>query len=112
MKKFIAYIIIINALIIFGLSSLMSVAKANSYNTATTAHIITETIKGTDIDHSAVMNAEIQKLMHNFSMEIIAVLFNNMPNILDSISAQMRLEADKMYKCSLQSDEYKNKECK
>jgi hypothetical protein len=49
--------------------------------------------------------------MHQLSLEILAVVFNNMPNILDGISAQMRLEADKMYKCSLQ-DDYKNKECK
>jgi hypothetical protein len=33
-----------------------------------------------------------------------------MPNILDSISAQLRQELDKQYKCSLQGD-YKNKEC-
>ena len=111
MKKFIAYIIIINALIIFGLSSLMSIAKANDYNTATTVHIITETLKGTDIDHSAVMNAEIQKLVHNFSIEIIAVLSNNLPSILDSLSAELRQNADKNYKCALQSDDYKNKEC-
>ena len=30
------------------------------------------------------------------------VLLQNMPNILDSISAQLRLELDKQYKCSLQ----------
>jgi hypothetical protein len=48
--------------------------------------------------------------MHQLSLEILAVVFNNMPTILDGISAQMRLEADKMYKCSLQ-DDYKNKEC-
>jgi len=34
----------------------------------------------------------------------------HMPNILDSISAELRQEADKKYKCSLQGD-YKNKEC-
>ena len=86
--------------------------SANDYKTATTAHIITETIKGTDIDHSAVMNAEVQRLMHNMSLEIIQVIFNNMPNILDGIAADMRLKADKNYKCSLQPEEYKNKECK
>jgi hypothetical protein len=63
------------------------------------------------MDHSAVANAELNQQMHQLSLEILAVVFNNMPNILDGISAQMRLEADKMYKCSLQ-DDYKNKECK
>ena len=112
MKKFIATLIIVNAIIWFGLSSFMSSAKANDYNTATTVHIITETLKGTDMDHSAIMNAEIQKLVHNFSMEIIAVFSNNLPSILDSISAELRANADKNYKCALQSDDYKNKDCK
>jgi len=35
-----------------------------------------------------------------------------MPNILDGIAADMRLKADKNYKCSLQPEEYKNKDCK
>ena len=39
------------------------------------------------------------------------ILLQYMPNILDTISAQLRLELDKQYKCSLQSEEYKNKEC-
>ena len=38
------------------------------------------------------------------------VLLQYMPNILDSISAQLRQELDKQYKCSLQGD-YKNKDC-
>ena len=97
---------------IWGLFLWVGSASANDYKTATTAHIITETIKGTDIDHSAVMNAEVQRLMHNMSLEIIQVIFNNMPNILDGIAADMRLKADKNYKCSLQPEEYKNKECK
>jgi hypothetical protein len=50
-------------------------------------------------------------LMHKFSIEMTSVLLQNMPNILDSISAQLRIEADKQYKCSLQSKEYKNKQC-
>ena len=38
-------------------------------------------------------------------------MFKSLPNILDSISAQLRQEADKKYKCSLQSKDYKNEEC-
>ena len=34
-----------------------------------------------------------------------------MPNVLDSISAELRQEADKQYKCSLQDKDYKNKDC-
>ena len=101
MKKFIAYIIIINALIIFGLSSLMSVAKANSYNTATTAHIITETIKGTDIDISYIMEKELEAVAHKFMIESISILQAYLPAILDGVASDMRLKADHEYKCKL-----------
>ena len=71
-------------------------AEANDYNSATTIFLITET----------------QRLIHKMSLDIIDVMFDNLPNILDSISADMRAKADKNYKCSLQSNDYKNKECK
>jgi len=45
------------------------------------------------------------------TIDLTSVLLQNMPNILDTISAQLRLELDKQYKCSLQDDDYKNKEC-
>ena len=73
-------------------------------------HVITQAIQGNDMDHAEVMSNELAALMHKFSIEMTTVLLQNMPNILDSISAQLRLELDKQYKCSLQGD-YKNKEC-
>ena len=85
-------------------------ARADSYSEAVVGHVITQKVQNNDMDHSAVSNAELNRQMHQLSLEILAVVFNNMPTILDGISAQMRLEADKMYKCSLQ-DDYKNKEC-
>ena len=86
-------------------------AEANDYNTAVLGHILTETVKGTDIDHSEIFSAETQRQIHNMSLQVIQVIFNNMPNILDGISADMRAKADKNYKCALQSDEYRNKDC-
>ena len=86
--------------------------NANDYNTATGAHIITETLKGTDMDYSEILNSETQRLIHSMSLDIIDILFETMPSILDSISAELRLQADKKYKCALQSNDYKNKECK
>lgn len=108
MKKFFALIIILNTLLWFGLSS---VAKADEKTSAIIGHVITQVIQGNDMDHAEVMTNELAALMHKFSIEMTSVLLQNMPNILDSISAQLRLELDKQYKCSLQSDDYKNKEC-
>ena len=102
----------ISLLIIFLSFALMhQQAKANDYGTATTAHIISEMIKGTDLNEKEILNAETQRQIHNMSLEIINVMFKSLPNILDSISAQLRQEADKKYKCSLQSKDYKNEEC-
>ena len=108
MKKFLAIIIILNSLLFIGLSS---VAKADDKTSAIIGHVITQAIQGNEMDHAEVMTNELAALMHKFSIEITSVLLQNMPNILDSISAQLRLELDKQYKCSLQSEDYKNKEC-
>ena len=108
MKKFFATIIILNTLLFVGLSS---VAKADDKTSAIIGHVITQAIQGNEMDHAEVMTNELAALMHNFSIEMTTILLQNMPNILDSISAQLRLELDKHYKCSLQDKDYKNKEC-
>ena len=108
MKKFLAIIIILNSLLFVGLSS---VAKADDKTSAIIGHVITQAIQGNEMNHAEVMTNELAALMHKFSIEITSVLLQNMPNILDSISAQLRLELDKQYKCSLQDKDYKNKEC-
>ena len=108
--------IIITAIIIYflSLSSLwilgFTMAKADTKSEAIVGHVITQVIQGNDMDHTEVMTNELAALMHKFSIEITSVLLQNMPNILDSISAQLRQELDKQYKCSLQGD-YKNKDC-
>ena len=107
MKKFFAIVIILNSLLFVGLSS---VAKADEKTSAIIGHVITQAIQGNDMDHAEVMGNELAAIMHKFSIEMTHVLLQHMPNILDSVSAQLRQELDKQYKCSLQG-EYKNKEC-
>ena len=108
--------IIITAIIIYflSLSSLwilgFTMAKADTKSEAIVGHVITQVIQGNDMDHTEVMTNELAALMHKFSIEMTHVLLQHMPNILDSVSAQLRQELDKQYKCSLQG-EYKNKEC-
>ena len=108
MKKFIATVLIINGLIWFGLSS---IAKADDKNTAIIGHIITQVIQNNEIDHAELLTNELNALMHQLSIDVMETLLQNMPNILDSISAQLRQELDKKYKCSLLGEDYKNKEC-
>ena len=89
---------------------LSSVAKADDKTSAIVGHVITQVIQGNDMDHAEVLSNELAALMHKYSIEMTNVLLQYMPNILDSISAQLRQELDKKYKCSLQGD-YKNKDC-
>ena len=107
MKKFFATIIILNTLLFVGLSS---VAKADDKTSAIIGHVITQAIQGNDMNHAEVMGNELASIVHKYSIEMTHVLLQYMPSIMDSISAQLRQELDKKYKCSLQGD-YKNKDC-
>ena len=108
MKKFFATIIILNTLLFVGLSS---VAKADDKTSAIIGHVITQAIQGNDMDHTEVFTNELNALMHKFSLDMLDIFLEHMPNILDSVQKELKLEADKRYKCSLQDDDYKNKEC-
>ena len=108
MKKFFATIIILNSLLFVGLSS---VAKADDKTSAIIGHVITQAIQGNDMDHTEVFTNELNDLMHKFSLDMLDIFLEHMPNILDSVQKELKLEADKRYKCSLQDDDYKNKEC-
>mgnify|MGYP001378092102 FL=1 len=108
MKK----LIFILAILWLGLNAFANSVKAETKTEAIIGHVITQALQGNDMDHAEVMGNELKLLMHKYSIEMTHVLLQHMPNILDSVSAQLRLELDKQYKCSLQSEDYKNKECK
>ena len=107
MKK----LIFILAVLWLGLSAFANSVKAETKTETLIGHVITQVIQGNDMDHAEVMGNELKALMHQYSIEMTHILLQYMPNILDSISAQLRQELDKQYKCSLQSEDYKNKEC-
>ena len=107
MKK----LIFLLAVLWLGLSAFANSVKAETKTEAIIGHVITQAIQGNDMDHTEVLTNELNALMHQFSIDIMETLLQNMPNILDSISAQLRQELDKQYKCSLQSEDYKNKAC-
>ena len=107
MKK----LILLGLVIWLSLNAFANSVKADTKTESIVGHVITQVIQCNDIDHSEVLTNELNALMHQFSIDIMETLLQNMPNILDSISAQLRQELDKQYKCSLQSEDYKNKEC-
>ena len=107
MKK----LILIGIILWLSLNAFANSVKADTKTESIVGHVITQVIQGNDMNHSEVLTNELNALMHQFSIDIMETLLQNMPNILDSISAQLRQELDKQYKCSLQSEDYKNKEC-
>ena len=106
MKK----LILLGLVIWLSLNAFAKSVQADTKTESIVGHVITQAIQGNDMDHAEVMSNELKALMHQYSIEMTHVLLQYMPNILDSISAQLRQELDKQYKCSLQG-EYKNKEC-
>jgi hypothetical protein len=46
----------------------------------------------------SVLEAEMAKLAYQFSLEMTDVIEKHLPNILESIAAELRMKADEMYK--------------
>ena len=110
MKKFKEYLMIsIFALVILLLNK--NSAMSNEKTSAIVGHVITQAIQGNDMNHTEVFTNELNALMHKFSLDMLDIFLEHMPNVLDSVQKELKLEADKRYKCSLQDDDYKNKEC-
>ena len=108
MKKMFMFIVVLNTMLSFGLSN---IAKADDYNTAVIGHVIKENISGNGVDMS-VLESEMQKLAYQFALQMTDVLEKNLPVILESLAAQLRLNADSKYKCSLLEDtKIADKEC-
>ena len=93
MKKLILLLIVLW----FGLSAFAKSVQADDYNTAVVAHVIKENISGNGVDMS-VLEAEMAKLAYQLSLEMTSVIEKHLPNILESIAAELRMKADEMYK--------------
>ena len=99
------------AILWFGLSAFAKVVQANDYNTAVIGHVIKENVSGKGVDTS-VLEAEMAKIAYNMSLQMVGVLEKHLPNILESLAQEIRMNADSTYKCSLLKDsKIKDKEC-
>ena len=107
MKK----LILILAVLWFGLNAFAKSVQADEYNKAVIAHVIKENISGNGVDMS-VLEAEMNKLAYSFALEATDIIEKHLPNILESIAAEIRLKADSEYKCALLKDtKIADKEC-
>ena len=107
MKK----LILILAVLWFGLNAFAKSVQANDSTEALVAHVITQKIQGNNVDTS-VLEAEMSKLAYQFSLEMVDVIEKHLPNILEGIAQEIRIKSDSAYKCSLLKDtKIKDKEC-
>ena len=112
MKKFLIYIKVM-AISLYGfLTCTMNSLKASEYNTAVIGHVITQKVTGQPIDTSKLMEQELARAAHLFAIENINILQKYLPAVLDKLAADLRLEADKNYKCSLLKDTKIQDNCK
>ena len=94
-------LILLLAIVYFGLTAFMNSVKADNRTTATVGHVISETVKGTDIDISYIMEKELEAAAHKFMIETLSILQNYLPAMLDGVASDLRLKADNEYKCKL-----------
>ena len=88
--------------------SIFNVVKADTYNKAVVGHVISETIKGTDIDTSYIIEQELEKLAHKFVIDSIYIIQAYLPEILDGVVTELKLKTDKKYKEQLLNGENSN----
>jgi len=112
MKKYLITITIILATLWFALTGFMNSVMANDYNKAVVGHIVQSKANGTNVDISKLMEKELEKVAHQFALESLTIIQQYLPTILDGILAEMRMKADKEYKCALLKDsKIKDKAC-
>ena len=105
MKK----LILILALLWFGLVSFQNSVKANDYNTAVIGHVIQN---HKEIDHGKLLESEMNRLMHSVSIEMVSILQKHLPYIMEGVMTELKLELDKTHKCLLLKDsKIKDKDC-
>ena len=112
MKKFLIFITILVISLYGFLTCTMNSLKASEYNTAVIGHVITQKVSGQPVDASKLMEQELARVAHLFALDSINILQKYLPAILDKAAAELRLEADKSYKCNLLKDTKIQDDCK
>lgn len=86
--------------------------SGEEYNKAVLGHVIQSQVNGTNVDVSKLFEQEMEKVAHQFAIESIYILQKYLPAMLDGIAADMRLKADKEYKCKLLEGSKIEDDCK
>ena len=106
-NKLIITLLIVNG-IVWGMW-LPSQAKADDYNTAVIGHVVTN---AGEIDKEALLESEMAKIGHKYALEMVSIMQEYLPSIIDGAMADLRLKLDAKHKCLLLKDtKIADKEC-
>lgn len=110
-------LIIINIMFAMMLWFFSSIANADNktsdYNKAVVGHVIQSKVNGTSVDHTKLFEQEMQKIGHQFALQMVSIVQQHLPYIMDQMMTEMRLELDKTHKCLLLKDsKIKDKDCR
>ena len=112
MRYLITLLTLLGTLFAFLMWGFNTANAGEQYNKAVLGHVIQSKVNGTNVDASKLMESEMQKLAHQFAIESITILQAYLPAILDGIAADLRLKADKEYKCKLLENTKIKDDCK
>jgi hypothetical protein len=109
MKKVILAVVMVLVVGFGMLINGLNKAHAGEYETAVIGHIITNS---SEIDKEKLFEAELAKIGHKYALEMVSVMQQYLPAIIDGAMADLRLKLDQQYKCELLGDtKIADKEC-
>ena len=94
MKKVILTVVVVLVTGFGILTSAITKAKAGEYETAVIGHIITNS---SEIDKEKLFEAEMAKIGHKYALEMVSVMQQYLPTIIDGAMADLRLKLDEQY---------------
>jgi hypothetical protein len=112
MRKFLITTSIILVTLWVSLTSLMNSVRADDYTKAVIGHVVQTKVNGTNVDVNKLFEQEMERVAHQFTLEMIVVMQTYLPAILDGVAADLRMKADKEYKCKLLSGTKIKDDCK
>lgn len=75
--------------------------NAGEYDKAVLGNVITNS---SDIDKQKLFEAELARIGHKYALEMVSIMQQYLPSIIDGAMADLRLKLDEQHKCLLLKD--------
>lgn len=75
--------------------------NAGEYDKAVLGHVITNS---SEIDKEKLFEAELARIGHKYALEMVSIMQQYLPSIIDGVMADLRLKLDEQHKCLLLKD--------